>query len=144
MSDELDELLRNAMKALDEQVPSGYFDTLQGQTLARLEADMQLTGPPENHSEPEEDSGLHDIRNLAASTKARLSNKRISTNPPFEGDALASSSGSFKNIALPQPENVVPVPEVDTAAEKLVPAMALEQPAKPAEPPAASPAISSR
>jgi hypothetical protein len=37
MSDEVDDLLRRAMTTLDRQVPDGYFDTLAGRTLARLD-----------------------------------------------------------------------------------------------------------
>src|SRR4029079_9837035 len=76
MSDDLDDLLRAAMKTLDEQVPSGYFEVLPDQTLTRLEGSMQFgqqpgTDKPTGQAQPpverEEDSGLHDIRNLAAS-----------------------------------------------------------------------------
>ena len=83
MSDDLDDLLRAAMKTLDDQVPSGYFEGLPNRTLARLsgeDSSMQTTGsssdqlskstgapPPER----DEDSGLHDIRSMASSTKMR-------------------------------------------------------------------------
>ena len=73
----------------------------------------KATGQAQPPVEREEDSGLHDIRNLAASARMRLSSKRISTSPPpMEDDALASSSGSFKNIALPQPAKMVSLPEL--------------------------------
>lgn len=66
----------------------------------------------------EEDSGLHDIRNLAQSTKQRLS-KRISTLPPMsDDDLLASSSASWKNLALPQPANMVSLPAIDDLPSK--------------------------
>src|SRR5687768_10195749 len=135
MPDDLDNLIRAAMKTLDEQVPSGYFEALPNQTLARLEGssmqhgssgttqprDSKVAAPPvtlepdttpvakqpsvtgSGPDEREEDSGLHDIRNLAQSTKQRLSKRSITQNPPLADDVLASSSGSFKNIALPQP-----------------------------------------
>jgi len=132
MSDDLDNLLRAAMKTLDEQVPSGYFEALPNQTLARLEGSsmqhgpgttgvsdnvvpppMEMdTSPVPKQAERDEDSGLHDIRNLAQSTKQRLS-KRGTQNPPIKDeDALASSSGSWKNIALPQPAKMVSLPEL--------------------------------
>ena len=41
MADDLDQLIRAAMKTLDEQVPSGYFEALPNRTLARLEGSMQ-------------------------------------------------------------------------------------------------------
>jgi hypothetical protein len=124
------------MKTLDEQVPSGYFEALPNQTLARLEGSSMQHGtgtssdvknaamvpPPvdpdtaptaKQDFDREEDSGLHDIRNLAQSTKQRLSKKSITVNPPMsDEDILASSSGSFKNIALPQPAKMVSLPEL--------------------------------
>jgi len=145
MPDDLDDLIRAAMKTLDEQVPSGYFEALPNQTLARLEGSMQhgsqgtttekgarppvsasQSGPavsaaPQrqasedqtDRTERDEDSGLHDIRNLAASQRMRMSSKRVSTSPPqMEDDSLSSTSGSFKNIALPQPAKMVSLPEL--------------------------------
>lgn len=134
LDDELTGSLRAAMKTLDEQVPSGYFDALPNQILARLEdGSMQhdsgtsnirdqrdaLTGPPvpvtpvETKPARDEDSGLHDIRNLAQSTKQRLSSRRSTQNPPMsDDDVLAASSGSWKNIALPQPAKMVALPEL--------------------------------
>jgi hypothetical protein len=144
MADDLDNLIRAAMKTLDEQVPSGYFETLPNLTLARLEGSMQhqasgttetretVAPPPiagaaiepdassaakQSREEDREDSGLHDIRNLAQSTKQRLSSRRITTQPIAE-DVLASSSGSFKNIALPQPARMVSLPELDELPSK--------------------------
>jgi hypothetical protein len=180
MADDLDDLIRAAMKTLDEQVPSGYFEALPNRTLARLEGSMQhqasgttetreaVAPPPVAASEPDtspvakqprqeerEDSGLHDIRNLAQSTKQRLSSRRITSQPIGEDDVLAASSGSFKNIALPQPARMVSLPELDqlpskaevAAAEKaakkaakdkkaeaIAPAVAAETPAATAAP----------
>ena len=156
MPDDLDNMIRGAMKVLDEQTPSGYFDAAPNQILSRLEdGTMQqgttsfrgksdaLMGPPvvpdEADTNPtpkveasgvaplpqkpavaaaaaadrEEDSGLHDIRNLAQSTKQRLSSRRITMNPPTSDDVLASSSGSFANIALPQPAKMVALPDLE-------------------------------
>ncbi|HEY0253128.1 MAG TPA: hypothetical protein VGC41_16455 [Kofleriaceae bacterium] len=64
----------------------------------------------------EEDSGLHDIRSLAQSTKQRISSKKITqslTPVPADDDPLASSSGSWKSIALPQPAAMVSLPAVE-------------------------------
>jgi hypothetical protein len=117
MPDDLDNLIRAAMKTLDEQVPAGYFEALPNQTLARLEGSSMQHGtgtpglnekaamvppPVDPDTQPtnkqdfdrEEDSGLHDIRNLAQSTKQRLSRKSIT------------------NIALPQPAKMVSLPEL--------------------------------
>jgi hypothetical protein len=146
MSDDLDNLLRATMKTLDDQMPSGYFEALPERVSARLAADKEVEAPmqqtsssgPTKTSAPaapmtdvssgvppvgaprEEDSGLHDIRNLAQSTKQRLSVKRIATNPPVsaEDDVLASSSASWKNLALPQPAKMVSLPEIDQLPSK--------------------------
>lgn len=156
------------MKTLDEQVPSGYFETLPNQTLARLEGSMQHgSGTTENRkpgaaatpaapaaqppaAEREEDSGLHDIRNLAASTRSRMSSKRIgSVPPPMEDDALSSSSGSSKNIALPQPAKMVSLPELAEHEVSARPAKPSKKEARSSEAaiadaPIAAPSTSSR
>lgn len=138
MSDDLDDQIRGAMKTLDEQVPSGYFEALPNQTLARLEGSSMQHGssgttdtnprdamvPPPVEAvvqakETDEDSGLHDIRNLAQSTKQRLSSRRITQSPiGNDDDVLASSSGSFRNIALPQPAAMVSLPELTELPSK--------------------------
>jgi hypothetical protein len=155
MPDDLDNMIRGAMKVLDEQTPSGYFDAAPNQILARLEdGSMQqgttslrgksdaLMGPPvvpddadtnptpkveasdvaplpqKPAADRDEDSGLHDIRNLAQSTKQRLSSRRITMNPPASDDVLASSSGSFANIALPQPAKMVALPDLEDLPSK--------------------------
>ena len=127
MADDIDDLLKRAMKTLDEQVPSGYFDALPSRTLARLEdVRMQTTGTtgsdrdrdastgiPPMTKDREEDSGLHDIRSLASSTKARLSSRRSTQNPVMnEDDILASSSAGWKAVALPEPAKMVSLPEL--------------------------------
>lgn len=65
----------------------------------------------------DEDSGLHDIRNLAQSTKQRLS-KRITATAPISDDVLASSSASWKNLALPQPAKMVSLPAIEDLPSK--------------------------
>ncbi len=129
MADDVDDLLRHAMKTLDAQVPEGYFDGLPSKiqsTLARSEdSSMQSTGttesnrdastgvPPMTKDAREEDSGLHDIRSLASSTKARLSSRRSTQNPVMsEDDILASSSAGWKAVALPEPAKMISLPEL--------------------------------
>ncbi len=131
MSDDLDDLVRRAMKSLDDQVPSGYFEDLPDRTLARLEGTMQPTGTGTDRDRSSgstavpapvnEDSGLHDIRNLAQSTKQRLSNKRISTGPvvPNDEDLVATSSAGWKAaVALPEPAAMVSLPSLDELPSK--------------------------
>lgn len=180
MADDLDQLIRAAMKTLDEQVPSGYFEALPNQTLARLEGSMQHgssgttdtrdarnvppmsagandpdTSPvarqPQAGEERDEDSGLHDIRNLAQSTKQRLSGRKI-TAQPFEDDVLSASSGSFKNIALPQPAKMVSLPSIEelpskaevVAAEKAAKKAAKEKKAEPVAVAAVAPVLEAK
>ena len=126
MSDDVDEQLRRAMKVLDDQVPSGYFEGLPQRTLARLEdstimqtsSETNRSTPPApvstmNQKERDEDSGLHDIRSLASSTKARLSSRRSTSQPvASEDDILASSSAGWKAVALPEPAKMVSLPEL--------------------------------
>lgn len=117
------------MKTLDDQVPSGYFEGLPTRTLARLEdSSMQTTGTSSSSSAPsssvppvtstpkndrDEDSGLHDIRSLASSTKLRLSSRRSTQNPIVgDDDILASSSAGWKAVALPEPAKMVSLPDL--------------------------------
>src|SRR4051794_6914813 len=105
---DLDDLVRLAMKSLDAEAPSGYFEALPDLTLARLEGDMQngSQGTMDKQAVPSqappvaentEDSGLHDIRNLAQSTKQRLSSKRITrAGSESDSDVVASSSAGWK------------------------------------------------
>jgi hypothetical protein len=114
------------MKSLDDQVPSGYFEGLPARTLARLDGppgdDMQTSGSKEGETSSgaplgrEEDSGLHDIRNLAQSTKQRLSSQKIPTRT--DDDVLASSSAGWKAVALPAPASSVSLPAVEDLPSK--------------------------
>jgi hypothetical protein len=139
MSDDLDDLLRRAMKTLDDQVPSGYFEDLPNRTLSRLEAvmdtstsggdrDSSITGlgtgsasgsgaaaVPSNR----DDSGLHDIRGLASSQRMRLASRRSSQNPIIpDDDVLASSSAGWKAVALPEPAKMVSLPDLHERESK--------------------------
>ena len=125
MSDDLDDLLRGAMKTLDDQVPSGYLDALPNKVLARLEGNMQSTTgttsekrdadvppPAATTKQRDEDSGLHDIRSLAQSTKQRLTTKRSTNSPPHkDDDIVAASSAGW--VALPEPARMVSLPALD-------------------------------
>jgi hypothetical protein len=122
-NEDVDDLIRGAMKSLDGETPSGYFDALPTRTLGRLEASMQSQGPTVSSQESgstgvppgetavrEEDSGLHDIRSLASSQRMRNSTKRITTSPPVEDTILAASSAGWKAVALPVAEQEMPEP----------------------------------
>ena len=64
--------------------------------------------------ERDEDSGLHDIRSMASSTKMRLSSRRTTQPPVADDDILASSSAGWKAVALPEPARMVSLPEIPT------------------------------
>lgn len=87
-------------------------------SVAPVVATAVATQPPTSMStkksdEREEDSGLHDIRSLASSTKARLSSRRSTQNPTVsEDDVLASSSAGWKAVALPEPAKMVSLPSL--------------------------------
>lgn len=71
------------------------------------------TTTPTPTKERDEDSGLHDIRSLASSTKLRLSSRRSTQHPVVgEDDILASSSAGWKAVALPEPAKMVSLPEL--------------------------------
>ncbi len=132
-NDDIDDILRAAMKTLDGETPSGYFEDLPKRTLARLEGmTMQTTSETESSSSNnelpmsddsgkvrDEDSGLHDIRNLAATSRSRMSSRRLGTTPPsVDEDILASASGSWKSIALPEPARMISLPEMAELTER--------------------------
>ena len=119
MADDVDQLLRAAMKHVDGETPSGYFEGLPERTLARLEGELSMQTEPSTDTvdpaappPPSEDSGLHDIRNLARSARASASSRRITASPPIEDDVLASSSAGWKAVALPEPAKMVSLPEL--------------------------------
>jgi hypothetical protein len=67
----------------------------------------------------DEDSGLHDIRSLASSTKARLSSRRSTAHPvPTDDEIIASSSAGWKAVALPEPAKMVSLPELASLPSK--------------------------
>lgn len=71
----------------------------------------ELKSTVSNQPRVTEDSGLHDIKSLAASAKNRISARRSTTQPPMDDDAiLATASASFKAAALPEPARLVSLP----------------------------------
>jgi hypothetical protein len=87
--------------------------------MDRNEVHDTMGVPPKK--DRDEDSGLHDIRSLASSTKMRLSSRRTSQPPVVDEDILASSSAGWKAVALPEPARMVSLPEISelpAASEK--------------------------
>jgi outer membrane biosynthesis protein TonB len=139
MADEIDDLLQRTMKTLDDQVPSGYFEDLPQRTLGRLEVSLMQTGSDQEPVlsgsgapvPPEEDSGLHDIRSLAQTTKQRISSRKITNTATVDDDVVANSSSGWKAVALPEPAKMIALPDIDdlpVRPRKLAEASAVEIP----------------
>ena len=90
------------------------------QTTGTMASDRNpSTGVPPMKDSRDEDSGLHDIRSLASSTKARLSSRRSTQNPVVtDDDVLAASSAGWKAVALPEPAKMVSLPELSELPTK--------------------------
>ncbi len=121
----VDDDIRDACAALERAVPDDYFESLGGRIEARLDAELEGeamglnvtptmtndsgnksdTPPPAGRSgsSREENTGLHDIKAMATSTKKRIS-RRMSTESDHEESLLASaSSSSLAAVVLPEP-----------------------------------------
>lgn len=145
--DELDLRLRAAAAALAGLAPAGRVDELALRVEAELaQIDLSPVSPqpavskplesrmtsdtdeksgPANVTPPSgrtEDSGLHDIKALAQDTRRRIS-RRITSQHDIDPDLLASSTGSMRMIALPEPAMVVALPEAPASMEAVREAM---------------------
>lgn len=145
--DELDLRLRAAAAALAGLAPAGRVDELALRVEAELaQIDLSPVSPqpavskplesrmtsdtdeksgPANVTPPSgrtEDSGLHDIKALAQDTRRRIS-RRITSQHDIDPDLLASSTGSMRMIALPEPAMVVALPEAPATMEAVREAM---------------------
>ena len=79
-------------------------------TPVPMRAVVPADAPPVAARKANEDSGLHDLKNLAASAKNRITTRRA-TAPPSDDDAmLSAASASFKAMALPEPARIVSLP----------------------------------
>jgi len=145
--DELDLRLRAAAAALAGLAPAGRVDELALRVEAelahidlspvspqpavskplesRMTSDTDEKSGPANVTPPSgrtEDSGLHDIKALAQDTRRRIS-RRITSQHDIDPDLLASSTGSMRMIALPEPAMVVALPEAPATMEAVREAM---------------------
>ncbi len=96
---------------------------MQTSTDQGKQSDTSLPLPADAATVPakdrEEDSGLHDIRSLAQSTKMRLSQNMIAARAPtHDDDILSTSSGAWKAVALPEPAKMVSLPEISELPTK--------------------------
>ncbi|MBE7450282.1 MAG: hypothetical protein HS111_15700 [Kofleriaceae bacterium] len=75
-------------------------------------------------AERSEDSGLHDIKSLARSTKQRISRRITSQHDAYEESLLSSSQSGLRAVALPAPAQVVSLPELPATAAAAAPSVA--------------------
>ncbi|HWU89578.1 MAG TPA: hypothetical protein VN253_20090, partial [Kofleriaceae bacterium] len=89
MPDETDDLLRRAMKTLDDQVPPGYFEDLPNRTLLRLEDDrsMQTDDPAASTGSPVAATSSTDASVRAASAAAEPAAQLPAASPRREEDS---------------------------------------------------------
>lgn len=112
----LDDDIRDAFAALDGTTPAGYFDTLASRVDQRLEVEamgpeMMSTRNEGNDRPPQggdvetrdENSGLHDIKQMATSTKKRISRRHSTQSDAEESLLNSASSASLSAIVLPEP-----------------------------------------
>jgi hypothetical protein len=129
--DALDERLRASMKALDERAPAAASGDLAARVLVRLDddggttegrMDTTTTDAPRAGGAPPppattEDSGLHDIKALARTTRQRVSRRNTSQHDIDESLLSASSSG-LHAVALPEPARLVALPTLQQVIDK--------------------------
>ena len=129
--DALDERLRASMKALDERAPAAASGDLAARVLARLDGDGDTTegrmdttttdAPRAGGAPPPpattEDSGLHDIKALARTTRQRVSRRNTSQHDIDESLLSASSSG-LHAVALPEPARLVALPTLQQVMDR--------------------------
>ena len=116
----LDEEIRDAMMALENSVPQDYFEEFPARVDARLEVQAMASDTSEprddglaSEESASENTGLHDIKEMAENTKQRIS-RRISTQSDVEESLLGSSSVGLKAVVLPAPGK--DKPKYDTAS----------------------------
>ncbi len=116
----LEEEIRDAMMALENSVPQDYFEEFPGRVDARLEVQAMASDTSEprdddlaEQSDNAENTGLHDIKEMAKSTKQRIS-RRISTQSDVEESLLGSSSVGLKAVVLPSPGKDTPKYDTST------------------------------
>ena len=131
--DPIDDIVRDAMKALEaSSTPRDYFDQLPERIHVRLEGSMQTerSGSPDGslnssdgHSTDgvvradasEENSGLHDIKALARSTKTQVARRRATSQHEIDSTLLSHAQSGLHAVALPDPAKMVQLPTVEEA-----------------------------
>ena len=121
--DELDDKVRDALKALEAKAtPRDYFDGLEQRIAARLDSpEVSMESEAETHSQSNavpprvEDSGLHDIKELARTQKTRISRRQTSQHDIDERMLATSQSGLHQVVALPDPAKMISLPSPEEA-----------------------------
>lgn len=72
-------------------------------------------GDTPQRGERNEDSGLHDVKSLAQTTKQRISRRITSQHDAYEESLLSSSSSGLRAVALPAPAQVVSLPAMPSS-----------------------------
>ncbi len=129
----LDDQIREAFTALDESVPEGYHETFPSRIDQMLEVQAMAPDTPEKSGDkargeatssevskdakagPTENTGLHDIKAMARTTKERIS-RRVTTQSDVEESLLVSSSTGLKAVVLPEPGKDKPKYDTETEA----------------------------
>jgi len=117
--------IAEAFLALDGTIPDGHLDDFSSRVLARLDepeagdmdsrelargsglsrTDEAALGAAATSATPEpvrdENSGLHEIKALASTTRRRISQKATSESEASESLLVGASSGSFRAATLP-------------------------------------------
>ncbi len=154
MTEDIDDLLRAAARAHEGLATPDYFDGLPDRVMARIariardaptrepdDAEVPMMSDTDNDrpraaapppgldassrpAERSEDSGLHDIKSLARSTKQRISRRITSQHDAYEESLLSSSQSGLRAVALPAPAQVVSLPELPAAAAAAAPSVA--------------------
>jgi hypothetical protein len=122
--DPIDDIVRDAMKALEARsTPRDYFDDLPERINVRLEGSMQTEHQSDaghssdgivSHEADQENSGLHDIKALAQTTKTRVRRRQTSQHD-IDQTLLAHSQSGLHAVALPDPAKMVQLPSVEEA-----------------------------
>ena len=139
--------IQEAFRALDGTLRDGQLDDFSSRVLARLdepeagsmdsrelargsgvsrpdEAAMGAVPEPA----PDENSGLHEIKALASTTRRRISQKITSDKEGEESLLVGASSGSFRAAALPDPARETAPARERVAGPVARPSAAVERP----------------
>ncbi|MBK9037116.1 MAG: hypothetical protein IPL61_38710 [Myxococcales bacterium] len=137
--DDLDLRVRAASAALAALAAPGRVDGLAARveaeladldahgTSARMPLETSMTSDTDDKPVPEkisppstraDDSGLHDIRALAQTTRQRIS-RRITSQHDVDEQMLSSSTSSLRAIALPEPAMIVALPDAPASMDEV-------------------------